>query len=93
MLAFALIGGGGQLAVADGPREMAEMPRCEADVKLVAPSDWRCEADGGCTTCVNITDHDSDLLVRCLGEGATDRRALPTRFQFSVCHGGARQPV
>ena len=73
------------------PMNGDETATCEMTIEFVTPKDWRCSNNDSdaCTVCRNVSDHPSELAVRCVDQTTTKRRQMPAGAELSVCQGKA----
>jgi len=66
---------------------------CEMTIEFVTSGTWHCtDGNGGdCTICRNLSDHPSDILIRCVGQQTAERHRLPPGAELSICGGQASQ--
>jgi len=84
MMLFAL-----RSSASDLPADADETAPCEMTIEFITPKDWRCanKDSEACTVCRNVSDHPSELAVRCVDQTATKRRQMPAGAELSVCQG------
>jgi len=78
------------------PIDADETAPCEMTIEFVIPTDWRCsnKDSESCTVCRNVSDHPSELAVRCVDQTTTKRRQIPPGAELSVCPDkGAQVPA
>ncbi len=73
------------------PMETDESAPCEMTIEFVTPKDWMCSKNDreACTVCRNVSDHPSELAVRCVDQPTAKRRQIPPGAELSVCAGTA----
>jgi hypothetical protein len=83
------------VALAIASNAVAETAPCEMTIEFATPSDWRCigKDTDQCTVCQNVSDHASELVVRCVGDTVRQPRRIPPGAELSVCRGGTRPAV
>jgi len=62
---------------------------CELAIEFLEPRDWRCTNNDRdrCVACRNVSDHASELAVRCVDQTTAERRRVPPGAEISICRG------